>query len=322
MRRRPATKGGGSARRGLSAAVAFAVLGSAAVVAVALVIKWAPEWLASTDGLTATARAEELSRTRTALLAMLAGVIATVGAIYTARAYELNRQGHITERYTRAVAQLGDGADAVRLGGIYALERIAGDSPSDRQTIMDVLSAYVRLHAASWQRFGNERVKPDVEAAVLVLGRRARPANEQEDGRELVLNDVNLRGARIRGVHLEGARMRNAQLSGALLDGAWLDAAALEGADLRGAHLRDASLRHSNLERADLRGADLGGAQLERAVLIGAMLAGADLRGATLEQALLIDADLRDIAHDQFTRWPEGFDSSAQGAPAATMSTL
>ena len=320
MRRRQAT-GGASRRRGLRGAAAFAGSAVAAVVVVALVIKWAPQWLASTEGLEPRARAEDIGRTRTALLAILAGAIATVGAIYTARSYALSRQGHITERYTRAVAQLGDGADAVRLGGIYALERIARDSPSDHRTIMDVLSAYVRLHAGPSQRFGDDNVKPDVEAAILVLGRR-RTAHEPEDGVELVLNDVNLRGARIRGVHLERARMRNARLPGALLDGAWLDATALEGADLRRAHLRDASLRHASLERADLREADLGGARLEGAVLIGAMLAGADLRGATLEGAVLNDADLREVAHDQFTRWPPGFNSSAQGAPGPTKSTL
>ncbi len=32
----------------------------------------------------------------------------------------------------------------VRLGGIYALERIARDSPKDHWTIMEVLTAYVR----------------------------------------------------------------------------------------------------------------------------------------------------------------------------------
>ena len=320
MPRRPATAGG-SRWRGVGRAAAFAGSTVAAVLVVALVIKWAPQRLASTDDLEPKARAEEIGRTRTALLAMLAGAIATVGALYTARSYELSRQGHITERYTRAVAQLGDGADAVRLGGIYALERIARDSPSDHQTIMDVLSAYVRLHAAPWQRFGEDKVKPDVEAAVVVLGRR-RLSHEPEGEVQLVLNDVNLREARIRGVHLERARMRNARLPCALLDGAWLDAAALEGADLRDAHLRDASLRHANLERADLRGTDLGGAQLEGAVLIGAMLAGADLRGTTLEGALLVDADLSDVEHDQYTRWPPGFDTSARGAPPPTTSTL
>jgi hypothetical protein len=73
---------------------------------------------------------------RTALLAVLAGVLAAIGAYYTHRSFglnreshELNRQGQITERFTRALEQLGN-ADSVhvRLGGIYALERLARES--------------------------------------------------------------------------------------------------------------------------------------------------------------------------------------------------
>src|SRR5215210_693729 len=59
-------------------------------------------------------------------------------------------QGQITERFTRAIDQLGATDDKgkkkveIRLGGIYALERIAKDSPErDYSTIMEVLMAYV-----------------------------------------------------------------------------------------------------------------------------------------------------------------------------------
>lgn len=61
-------------------------------------------------------------------------------------------QGHITDRYTKAIEQLGklDGDKPnieIRLGAIYALERIARDSPRDHWTIMEVLTAYVRQNA-------------------------------------------------------------------------------------------------------------------------------------------------------------------------------
>jgi hypothetical protein len=102
-----------------------------------VVLKVLPEWLASTDGIDdASKRAQEIGRVRTALLAVLAGVLAAIGAYYTHRSFglnreshELNRQGQITERFTRAVEQLGN-ADSVhvRLGGIYALERLARES--------------------------------------------------------------------------------------------------------------------------------------------------------------------------------------------------
>jgi hypothetical protein len=56
------------------------------------------------------------------------GLFIALGAVLTARTYYLNREGQITERYTRAIDQLGSTSLSVRLGGIYALERIARDS--------------------------------------------------------------------------------------------------------------------------------------------------------------------------------------------------
>ena len=47
----------------------------------------------------------------------------------------------MTDRYTKAIEQLGpDKGLDVRIGGIYALERIARDSPRDHPTIMEVLA--------------------------------------------------------------------------------------------------------------------------------------------------------------------------------------
>jgi hypothetical protein len=50
---------------------------------------------------------------------------------------EMTREGQITDRFTKAIAQLGDTEHlAVRLGGIYALERITKDSEKDHWPIM------------------------------------------------------------------------------------------------------------------------------------------------------------------------------------------
>ena len=55
------------------------------------------------------------------------------------------QEGQITERFTRAIEQLGSDKIAIRLGGIYALERVAQDSPDkDHRQVMQVLAAYVR----------------------------------------------------------------------------------------------------------------------------------------------------------------------------------
>lgn len=51
----------------------------------------------------------------------------------------------ITDLYTKAADQLGSGQAAVRLAGLYALERVAQNNLSMRQTIVDVICAYLRM---------------------------------------------------------------------------------------------------------------------------------------------------------------------------------
>jgi hypothetical protein len=50
----------------------------------------------------------------------------------------------ITELYSKGIEQLGAPNPTVRLGGLYALERLAEDSPRLRETVLDVVCAYLR----------------------------------------------------------------------------------------------------------------------------------------------------------------------------------
>ncbi|MEU0885843.1 pentapeptide repeat-containing protein [Lentzea sp. NPDC005914] len=51
----------------------------------------------------------------------------------------------ITDLYGKAVEQIGSDKAAVRLAGFYALERLAQDNETQRQTIVNVLCAYLRM---------------------------------------------------------------------------------------------------------------------------------------------------------------------------------
>lgn len=51
----------------------------------------------------------------------------------------------VTELYGKAVEQLGHANAAVRLGGLYSLERLAQDHREHRQTVVDVVCAYLRM---------------------------------------------------------------------------------------------------------------------------------------------------------------------------------
>jgi hypothetical protein len=294
------------------------VFGCALVVLVGvswIVVKWAPAHLASTKGLTGNDRVQEIARVRTALLAILAGSLAAIGAIYTARTFALNRQGQITERFTRAVEQLGNEAVDVRLGGIYALERLARESPDDHGPIVEILTAFVREHAP-WRSsvdVSREENQPsassvgsdtgrrteasspprtDVQAALTVLGRREADLSREVPMKLMntalshtMLGNANLVLADFTGAHLEAALLGGANLQAANFSQAHLEDVGLGAANLRGAHLWG-----THLERADL----LGGVNLSSAQLAGAHLRGAKLSEANLEYAMLVAADLTD----------------------------
>lgn len=55
------------------------------------------------------------------------------------------RERRITEMYGKAADQLGSDKAPVRLAGLYALERVAQINPDHRQTVVDVICAYLRM---------------------------------------------------------------------------------------------------------------------------------------------------------------------------------
>lgn len=211
------------------------------------------------------------------------------------RNVELSREGQVTERFTKAIEQLGDTTNlAKRLGGIYALERIARDSPRDYWTIMEVLTAYVRENAP--RKEGQGQLQPahpaaDIHAILTVLGRRALRYGEGEENR-LDLQKTDLRGANLVGAQLEGVIFKDAQLQEANFRRAQLQRAILSDAQLQGAIFKG----------AELQGANFVGAQLQGAYLWEIDLSGVDLRGAELEGACVSKAQLQRAVIDTKTQ--------------------
>jgi uncharacterized protein YjbI with pentapeptide repeats len=232
----------------------------------------------------------------------------------------LTRESHIVDRFTKAIEQLGSDKLDVRLGGIYALERIAKDSERDHPTVVEVLSAFVREEsrkqsaARARQGVGQEAAKADtpapdseraprpatdVQAALTVLARLPlRPGVPRADLSEAKLSHARLNAAQLYGAQLGGAdlshavlfeaNLSGAQLVGANLAGAWLEGANLAGAVLISSNLTDARLSEADLSHAVLYEANLSGAQLGGANLSDASIGGTDLsKAVSLTQAQL-----------------------------------
>ncbi|MCA2653231.1 pentapeptide repeat-containing protein [Microcystis sp. M061S2] len=238
----------------------------------------------------------------------------------------LTQERLITERFSKAVEQIGNTKEEVVIGGIYSLERIAKDSPKDQWTIMEVLTSYIRKNSPIPSNI--QQLKPEerqkaleklpsvsipVQAALTVIGRRKVENDQAGDNlaetndpykikfldlsgtnlREANLNGANLIGADLIGANLIGANLNGAYLNGAKLWGAYLDGANLNGANLNGANLILANLNRAYLYGANLYGAQLYRANLYRANLYGAILYRANLKGANLKGANLKGANLK-----------------------------
>jgi uncharacterized protein YjbI with pentapeptide repeats len=240
------------------------------------------------------------------LITALGGLVLAAGAYFTGRTFALNREGQITERFTRAVEQLADEKLDIRLGGIYALERIARDSETHYEPVMEVLTAFLREHtrwngesaaaasgsepvadhASPSKRLKVPELRADFQAATTVLSRRDR--RHERPNYRLGLRRVDLRRVDLRRALLPP----DADLGGADLSRADLSRANLEEANMEGANLARAILFVARLGGANLDGANLAGAQLEGAYLEGAHLEGANLEGTNLGSANLEEARL------------------------------
>lgn len=203
---------------------------------------------------------------------------------------------HVADTYTKAIEQLGskDGDKPnleIRLGGIFALEKIALADKNYHPQIMEVLCAYVRMNSPlseSEAEGDNRPIRIDAQTCLTVIGRRKTSF------------DKNLSSLDLHATNLQGAKLQKANLEKANLTGADLSWANLEGADLSGANLSLESLtwESPSLESrtwANLSGANLSGANLSEANLSEANLAYANLYEADLSGANLNGVDLHDV---------------------------
>jgi hypothetical protein len=107
---------------------------------------------------------------RSTILQALAGVVVIIGLGFTARTVYVSRETHLTDRLTTAVDQLGHADPSVRLGGIYALQRLARNSPRDRAVVANVLEGYLRVHASGTLPLPPPTtLAPDIQIALSVL---------------------------------------------------------------------------------------------------------------------------------------------------------
>jgi hypothetical protein len=166
------------------------------------------------------------SKSRQTLAQILGGAALLIGLYFTSQTLRTTQEGQITDRFIKAITQLGNTNLAIRLGGIYALERIARDSASDHWSVMEVLTAFVREYSHgrstlpwTWvsmlfvkDQLPEDRAKSqpsaDIQAILTVIGRRTRTFGNEETER------LDLRNTHLQGANLGEAQLQEADLTG------------------------------------------------------------------------------------------------------------
>ena len=240
---------------------------------------------------------------------VIAAVIALPLAIWRSlvaqRQVDTAERGLLNERYQKSAEMLGSEVLGVRLGGIYALQSLAGEHPELYHIqIMRLFCAFVRQTTESEEDTGTGPIiREDVQAVMDAIGSRGKKGISLEekppsgkrfwidlsaaDLRKYCLARMNLAHAIMNKTNLSKADLTNANLHRAILS-----EADLSHADLIHANLKNVLLRAANLSSAKLYEADLTGANLLNADLSGANLARANLKHARLWAANLSNAQL------------------------------
>ena len=234
--------------------------------------------------------------------------------VVASRQAKTSHRGLLNERYQKGGEMLGSNVLAVRLGGIYALKRLAEEEPEQYHVqIMGLFCAFVR-NPTKDEEAGTRRVRveqsipglsqdlqaimppittprdadgsllikvarEDVQAIMTAIGSRSNAVRELEKKEPFLLD------------------LSRADLADAVLNGANLTRLHLYRVNLSGADLTDANLSNVSLFQAKLTGAYLNSANLSNANLVVANLTDADL-----SRAILVDTNLTraNLTHADF----------------------
>ena len=238
-----------------------------------------------------------------AAAAVIALPLAIWRSIVAERQADTAQQSLLNERYQKGAEMLGHiDKQSVRIGGIYALDRLAAEWPNDYHIqVMKLFSAFVvdQTEEKCEQQEAQSGLTQDVQEVMRVIAGRdkERIAFEHQEGLTLNFSHYSLVGFTFRKANFSNIDFTKANLSRVKLwqgqfSGSVLRGANLTKADLSGADLQHTNMTRVNLSRADLTGANLRNANLGLVDLASERLWGSEIFPTNLSEACLSAADL------------------------------
>ena len=267
------------------------------VVAICLSVRYW-DWLSGPSGTTVRNIGLVIASVIAILLAFWRSRVAGRQADAAQRQSETAQGSLMNERYQKGAEMLGSDVLAVRLGGIYALQRLAQERDEYHVPIIRLFCAFVcnptetEDDGSAVTNGGNDRSRPprpDVVALMEAIATRAveRATLKQDNGYFLDFRNANLIGLDLSGIG--NVDLSWSRLTGANLSHIWLPPKTNFSwvREAYGANLSQARLNRVNFEFCNFWGIDFSDS-----LLVGANLQCADLRKATLVNATLANADL------------------------------
>ena len=213
----------------------------------------------------------------------------------TQRQAETAQQSLLNERYQRGAEMMAGAVLTARLGGLFALQRLAEEYSEQYQVqVLRLFCAFVRDPDGDWETRTPRTVIPDgvlrhslrqdVQAAVEGISSFLTAGIF---GNGEASSYVDLRGARLSGIYLEAGDLSGVDFSYSELVRADFGNTKLWGAQLRLVQLKESNLRGTDLSHATISSADLADVDLNNARLNGTTIFGSNLDGATFYEATL-----------------------------------
>ncbi len=236
------------------------------------------------------------------LIALWRSLVAERQATAAQRQTETAERVYLSDRYRQAASMLGDNELPVRLGGIFSLERLAEDHPSEfRREVIRLLVEFVRTPPSlqepqpkvwdGWLHIERTATREDVQVAMTAIAEllRVDAIQNEEEPVHLDLHNAQLCGVELKLpsciVNLQRANLKYARL---------------EKSNLTGARLQWADCRHARFNDSDLSSANMTNADFSNVRAYGACFVGATMP-KTMVNAVLNDTDMR------FAKFPRAY---------------
>ncbi len=184
----------------------------------------------------------------------------------------------ITDQLNKATEGMGKSnqKDApvieVRLGALYALERIAKGSAPDHAQIIEILCAYIRSNSPKYKETDEMKEPMDIQTTISHDWMKKKPSGELREDIQTAVTVIGRRELWLEGKEKEGLlkyllNLRECDLSNCYFYNSDLSSSALMGTNLNNARFINTNLRRAWMNLANMNGVIIKNADMYKANL-------------------------------------------------------